>query len=233
MKLIDHYLSLEQIVSDTDSFLQEVSEELRRDRLYRNIRKYGWLAILLVVLVVGGAAYREYLKSKAETAAQLFGTNIIDALGEKNIDDRISKLQKINAPGDNAKVVIAMLLSAELNGSESPTLEKSSLSTITEGSSIDAHYRELLNFKILLGSAETLSLEERATAFEALSKPGNPFRLLAEEQLALIELEQGYIDNAVEKISQILLDAELTAGLRNRATQMMIALGKDPELINN
>ena len=233
MKLIDHYLSLEQIVSDTDSFLQEVSEELRRDRLYRNIRKYGWLAILLVVLVVGGATYREYLKSKTETAAQLFGTNIINALGEKNIDDRISKLQKINAPGENAKVVIAMLLSAELNGSESSTLEKSSLSTITEGSSIDAHYRELLNFKILLGSAETLSLEERATAFEALSKPGNPFRLLAEEQLALIELEQGYIDNAVEKISQILLDAELTAGLRNRATQMMIALGKDPELINN
>ena len=233
MKLIDHYLSLEQIVSDTDSFLQEVSEELRRDRLYRNIRKYGWLAILLVVLVVGGATYREHLKSKAETAAQLFGTSIIAALGEKNIDDRISKLQKINAPGDNAKVVIAMLLSAELNGSESSTLEKSSLSTITEGSSIDTHYRELLNFKILLGSAETLSLEERATAFEALSKPGNPFRLLAEEQLALIELEQGYIDNAVEKISQILLDAELTAGLRNRATQMMIALGKDPELINN
>lgn len=233
MKLIDHYLSLEQIVSDTDSFLQEVSEELRRDRLYRNIRKYGWLAILLVVLVVGGATYREYLRSKTETAAQLFGTSIINALGEKNIDDRISKLQKINAPGDNAKVVIAMLLSAELNGSESPALEKSSLSTITEGSSIDAHYRELLNFKILLGSAETLSLEERATAFEALSKPGNPFRLLAEEQLALIELEQGYIDNAVEKISQILLDAELTAGLRNRATQMMIALGKDPELINN
>ena len=233
MKLIDHYLSLEQIVSDTDSFLQEVSEELRRDRLYRNIRKYGWLAILLVVLVVGGATYREYLKSKTETAAQLFGTSIINALGEKNIDDRISKLQKINAPGDNAKVVIAMLLSAELNGSESSTLEKSSLSTITEGSSIDAHYRELLNFKTLLGSAETLSLEERATAFEALSKPGNPFRLLAEEQLALIELEQGYIDNAVEKISQILLDAELTAGLRNRATQMMIALGKDPELINN
>lgn len=220
-------------MSDTDSFLQEVSEELRRDRLYRNIRKYGWLAILLVVLVVGGATYREYLKSKTETAAQLFGTSIINALGEKNIDDRISKLQKINAPGDNAKVVIAMLLSAELNGSESPALEKSSLSTITEGSSIDAHYRELLNFKILLGSAETLSLEERATAFEALSKPGNPFRLLAEEQLALIELEQGYIDNAVEKISQILLDAELTAGLRNRATQMMIALGKDPELINN
>ena len=49
-------------MSDTDSFLQEVSEELRRDKLYRNIRKYGWVAILLVILIVGAATYREYLK---------------------------------------------------------------------------------------------------------------------------------------------------------------------------
>jgi hypothetical protein len=220
-------------VSDTDSFLQEVSEELRRDKLYRNIRKYGWIAILLVFVIVGGATYREYLKSKDTKAAQLFGTSIIDALNEKNTDDRIAKLQTINSPGENAKVVIAMLLSAELGVSEKPTMAKSSLSSLTEGSSIDAHYRELLNFKILLGSAETMSLEERVTAFEALSKPGNPFRLLAEEQIALIDLEQGKTDNAIEKISQILLDSELTAGLRNRATQMMIALGRDPKLIIN
>ena len=50
--------------------------------------------------------------------------------------------------------------------------------------------------------------------------------------MALIELELGNTDNVIEKISQILLDSELTAGLRNRATQMLIALGKDPELIN-
>ena len=220
-------------MSDTDSFLQEVSEELRRDKLYRNIRKYGWVAILLVILIVGGATYREYQKSKAAKAAQFFGTSIINALNEKSVNDRISKLQKINAPGENAKVVIAMLLSAELNGSENLTAEKSDLSSFTDGSSIDAHYRELLDFKILLGSAKTISLEERLAAFEALSEPGNSFRLLAEEQIALIELEQGNIDRAVEKISQILLDAELTAGLRNRATQMLIALGKDPEQINN
>ena len=97
-------------MSDTDSFLQEVSEELRRDRLYRNMRKYGWLAILLVVLIVGGATYREYVKNKDVTAAQLFGTSIINALSEENKADRISKLQKINAPNDNAKVVIACLL---------------------------------------------------------------------------------------------------------------------------
>ena len=45
--------------------------------------------------------------------------------------------------------------------------------------------------------------------FLKLSKPGNPFRLLAEEQLVLIEIEKGNIDGAIEKISQLLLDAEL------------------------
>ena len=219
-------------MSDTDSFLQEVSEELRRDRLYRNIRKYGWIAILLVIVIVGAATYREYLKSQAETEAELFGTSIIDALNEKNAADRIAKLQKINAPGENAKAVVAMLLSAESIGNETASLEMNNLSDAIEVSSIDPHYRDLLNFKTLLKSSEIMNLDERMKAFSALSKPGNPFRLLAEEQMALIELELGNTDSAIEKISQILLDAELTAGLRNRATQMMIALGKDPELIN-
>ena len=219
-------------MSDTDSFLQEVSEELRRDRLYRNMRKYGWIAILVVILIVGAATYREYLKSQVETKAELFGTSIIDALNEKNAADRISKLQKINAPGENAKAVVAMLLSAESIGNETATLEMSNLSETIEGLSIDAHYRDLLNFKILLNSSEIMSVDERTKAFKVLSKPGNPFRLLAEEQIALIELELGNTDIAIEKISQILLDAELTAGLRSRATQIMMALGKDPEIIN-
>ena len=141
-------------MSDTDSFLQEVSEELRRDKLYRNIRKYGWVAILLVIVIVGAATYREYLKSQAETEAELFGTSIIDALNEKNVADRIAKLQKINAPGENAKAIVAMLLSAEATGNETATLEMSDFSDVAESLSIDAHYRDLLNFKILLRSPE-------------------------------------------------------------------------------
>ena len=220
-------------MSDTDSFLQEVSEELRRDKLYRNIRKYGWVAILFVIVIVGAATYREYLKSQAATEAQLFGTSIIDALNEKNVVDRVTKLQKINAPGANAEAILALLLLAESNGKENTNQEDRFLSNVIENLSIEAHYRDLLNFKILLGSTATMNIDERISAFEEIARPGNVYRLLAEEQLALIELEQGNSEKAVEKLSQILLDSELTAGLRNRATQMMIALGRDPKSINN
>jgi hypothetical protein len=215
-------------LSDTDSFLQEVSEELRRDKLYKNMRKYGWIGLLLVVIIVGGAAYREYQKSQAAQRAQLFGSNIINALNEKNSKDRISKLQEIKAPSDNAKAVLTMLVSAEANNEEASSQDLSNLADVLEDLDVDAHYRDLLKFKILLGSAEKMALDERKSAFLKLSEPGNPFRLLAEEQLILIELEQGKIDSAIEKISQVLLDAEITVGLRNRATQMLIALGKDP-----
>ena len=215
-------------MSDTDSFLQEVSEELRRDKLFRNIRKYGWIGLLLVAIIVGGAAYREYQKSQAAQRAQLFGSNIIKALNEKNSKDRISKLQEIKVPSDNAKAVLAMLVSAEANNEEASSQDLSNLADVLEDLDVDAHYRDLLHFKILLGSAEKMALEERKSAFLKLNEPGNPFRLLAEEQLILIELEQGKIDSAIEKISQLLLDAEITVGLRNRATQMLVALGKDP-----
>ena len=44
-------------MSDTDSFIDEVSEEVRRDRLFVLMRKWGWIPILLVVLLVGGATF--------------------------------------------------------------------------------------------------------------------------------------------------------------------------------
>ena len=43
-------------VSDTDSFIEEVTEEVRRDRLYKFLRKYAWVGILAVVTIVGGTA---------------------------------------------------------------------------------------------------------------------------------------------------------------------------------
>ena len=41
-------------VSDTDSFIDEVSEEIRREKLFKTFRKYGWIGVALVVIVVGG-----------------------------------------------------------------------------------------------------------------------------------------------------------------------------------
>ena len=57
-------------MSNTDSFIDEVNEEVRKDRLFALMRRYGWIAILLVLLLVGGAAFREYRLAQNRAAAQ-------------------------------------------------------------------------------------------------------------------------------------------------------------------
>jgi len=51
-------------MSDTDSFIDEVNEEVRRDRFYFMLKRYGWIAVLAVILLVGGAAWNEYQKRR-------------------------------------------------------------------------------------------------------------------------------------------------------------------------
>ena len=64
-----------------------------------------------------------------------------------------------------------------------------------------------------------------------MASPGNPFRLLAEEQIAIIELKNRENDAAVAKLRSILEDAELTDTIRQRVTQLLISLGIDPSSI--
>ena len=75
--------------------------------------------------------------------------------------------------------------------------------------------------------AEVLSVEERRAGLEALAVPGQPLRLLAEEQLALVEVETGEREAALTRLQGMLDDSEITAGLRRRASQLIVALGGD------
>ena len=52
-------------MSQNESFIDEVSEELRRDRLFALFRRWAWLGILIVVVAVGGAAWNEWRKARA------------------------------------------------------------------------------------------------------------------------------------------------------------------------
>ena len=61
-------------MSDTDSFIDEVSEEVRRDKLFGYIRKYGWIAITSVLLLGYVFTYYEGLaRIRVSTAAALLG----------------------------------------------------------------------------------------------------------------------------------------------------------------
>ena len=46
-------------MSNSDGFIEEVTEELRRDQMLAKLKKYGWIAVLAVLLIVGGSFVAE------------------------------------------------------------------------------------------------------------------------------------------------------------------------------
>ena len=82
-------------MSNTDSFIEEVNEEVRRDRLYGYLRRYGWIAILAVILIVGGAAWSEYRKAQTRAQAEALGDAMLSALAENDSTNRVTALAAI------------------------------------------------------------------------------------------------------------------------------------------
>ena len=218
-------------MSDTDSFIEEVSEEVRRDRLYGFFRKYAWIGILVVVTIVGGTALLEFQKAKAKTKAEAFGSAIIEALEVSNEKERVELLGNIEVSNSEAKSIVALLLAAEELSLENYDAASRNLNAISEDQSISQIYRDMAKFKFLLISHGRLEVELLLTGFEDLASPGNPFRLLAEEQIALLRLKNKENEAAINILKSILDDAELTDTIKQRVSQLLISLDVDPSSI--
>ena len=221
-------------MSDTDSFIEEVSEEVRRDRLYGYMRKYGWIAVLAILALVGGAAYNEYSKAQERAKAQTAGDAILAALEADEPDARVAALEAVRGQDitQGAKAVVSLMQAAEQGAADYAAGSQAALEKIAVDGSLPEIYRQIASFKAASQSDGSLSVEDRRIRLEALSAPGTSLRLLATEQLALIDIETADTEAALEKLQGIVVDAEVTAGLRQRATQLIIALGAEPEVLS-
>ncbi len=213
-------------MSDSDSFIDEVSEEVRREKLFGYLKTYGWIAALAIVAIVGGAAYNEWRKSTAQAAAQERGDAVLEALALETPADRGAALAGLDASGESA-AVIAMLLAAEQEGAGDAQAAVDTLQSVAAMSDARIEYRQLAEFKALVLARGLMDDATRRDAFVPLATAGGPYRLLAQEQIAMIDLDIGDVDGATAGLREIAQDAEVTTNLRERALSMIVALGGD------
>ena len=214
-------------MSDTDSFIEEVSEEVRRDRLFGYVRRYGWIAVLAIVLLVGGAAWNEWRKVQDRQTAQAFGDAILNALEQPDGAARAGALDQIEAPSEGGRAVLGLLTATE-EGADAPEAAAKRLLALADSADVPQVYRQLATLRATALPNSGLSAEDRRARLEGLAGTGGLVRLLAEEQLAFLDVEAGETDAALERLRRIADDAEATAGLRQRAQQVMLALGEEP-----
>lgn len=217
-------------MSDTDGFIEEVTEEVRRDKLFGYFRRYGWIAGLIVVLLVGGAAWSEWRKAQAEAQAQALGDRMLAALELNDQAARSAAIAEVQAEEPRARAALDMIAASELAAGDQLEEAVTRLTALSTNSEVPDVYRQIAGFKALLLQSTSLSAAERRAGFSDYAAPGNPLRLLAEEQLALITVELGETESAIQQFQAILIDAETSAGLQQRAMQAIVALGGEPDL---
>ena len=214
-------------MSETDSFIDEVSEEVRKDKLYATIRKYGWLAVVIVLALVGGTAFREYKIASANKVAQKTGDAISKAISLEGPEARAAALSEIIANDKNV-AIIALLKAAEQEAGGEFAASVETLEALA-ASKLPSAYRELAHFKKLLIEKDGLNEDARIAGLNELAASASPYALYAKEQLSLIDLAKGRKEAAINRLSQILEDANLSQSLRQRVSQLMIILGQMPE----
>ncbi|EIE50490.1 hypothetical protein AL036_04135 [Salipiger aestuarii] len=212
-------------MSNPDSFIDEVTEEVRRDRLFALMRRYGWIAIVAVIALVGGAAWHEYAQAQDRAAARALGGEVLAALDGETAQARSDALAAIDAPTPESGAIVAMLLASEAAQAGAPDTAAQALESVTVDGDLPEIYREIAIWKAMTLQDSPLGTDDRRAGLEGLAIPGKPLRLLAEEQLALLDIETGDTEGALDRLRRIVEDSETTAGLRQRASQLIVALG--------
>ena len=209
-------------MSNPDSFIDEVTEEVRRDRLFAMFRKYGWIGVLVVILIVGGAGYSEWRKVQDAARAQGFGDSVLDALDLGAPEDRRAALGAIQTDGSQT-AILDLLLASDPKTDKAGSL--AALDKLIADTAQPQSYRDLATLRRVIVAGADMPLADRRAMLDPIAAPGRPFRALALEQLAYLQVEDGKTDEAIAALQSLRQDQDATPGLRKRAEQMIIALG--------
>lgn len=208
-------------MSESDSFIVEVTEEVRREKLFKLFKKYGWVMVLLVLGIVGGTAYNEWAKSSSQKEARLTGDLMLAAIAANNP----APLETLVGQNAASTVVAALEIAnmAETAGDTKAAL--AGYRTVANMPDTLIVYTDLAWLKIVMLDGDNMPESERSSAYERLMAPGAPYRLLAQEQLAMQYVRSGDTEAAITELSAIVNDPGVTQTLRGRAQQLIVALG--------
>ena len=209
-------------MSETDSFIAEVTEDVRRDRLFGLFRRFGWIPAALIVIIVSGTAYNEWSKSKANKLAQVRGDALLAAMDTVDEVARASALNEI-ASQDSENIVAQMLAAG---GKDENSINF--LNAVIINTDQPEYIRDLAKLKLtMIPGAQTK--EQKLKTLGILSQPGGIYRNAAVEILVAFELELGHPNKAIEFLKSHIQDAGASRAQVQRMAELLVALGSEPE----
>lgn len=212
----------------------EIRSEYRADRARILARRYGWMVAVLVLIAllgIGGWQYRRWRQGQADSAAAselLQQMQLADAPGGPHAGVLPGLAAIANGAPDIYRVLAelrAASVRAEMGDAKAAVSQWDRVAADGAAPRLLRDLATLLSTQHQVGQGEPNLLIARLGGLEAET---NPWRPLAEETQALIELRTGQQGPATDLLRRLQADPSAQEGVRGRARALLQALGAEP-----
>ena len=210
----------------TDIF-EEVEEEVRKDRMTELWRRFGWIAWLVAIVIVGGVALNEFvLRPSAENAAADRARLIEDglqALEDGRYGDAETAFTTLIETGDDVGPMASNYLArVRLEGNGDAEAARSAL--VDAVADDGGAFANLALLKAAYMDSATASRAELEPRLAPLVETESALGLLAEELLAAKSFEEGDYETARREFNRLRFAANAPQGLVQRASIALDAI---------
>ena len=210
-----------------DSFIREVDEELRSDRMKTIWKRFGKYIIAVAVLVVAGTTadrgYDYWRSSQASKSGDAF-LAALNLARDGEQDQALNALRALEKDGYGSYPVLARMRAATVLADKGDYQEAiSAFSTIGNDGGVPTAIRDAALIRAGYLLVDHGSYEDVAGQVEQLSGPDNPMRYSAREALGMAAWKIGDAAKAREWFDQIAGDTGVPSGIFQR-TEIMLDL---------
>ncbi len=218
--------------NETDSFIQEVDERVREDRMLTMAKRYGPFALgLLVVFILAIGGWQVWRNQQTQVArAQADAYAAAQELARAgNFDDAKAAFETLSGEGPRSYRVMAQMERGAVLEAQGDL--QGALAAF-DGAA-EAANDPLMRATAQLRAAYIVADTQDFTALQARVQPlidgGGPIAVLAQELLAIEAWEAGDTELARSNLDAIALAFEAPESVRQRAQVALTVLGPAPE----
>ena len=211
--------------NNDDTFIREVNEELRSERLQTVWKRFRPLiiagAVLIVVGVAGAGIFEWWQARESSASGDRFLTAITNA-NDKKTDEAMKELEALTRDGFGSYPVLARMRLAALKAEKGDT--KAAIAdflAIGQDGGVPKAMRNASKIRAAWLMVDQSSYDEVAAQIEELAAATSPVRHSARETLGLAAYKAENYAKAREWMQQIVDDNDAPAGARTRARMIL------------
>lgn len=208
-----------------DSFIREVEEELRSDKLKSFWERFGTLIIGGIVLIIAATAGTRLYDYYTTQQANASGDQFLEALNlanEGKSEEALTALQTLEENGYGQYPVLARMRAATVLANDGKADEAAAaFDAIAADSSVPVALREMAQIRAGYALIDTAEYNEVARRVEALSSTEHTLRHAAREVMGLSAYKNERWSDASTFFNDIADDESSPGGMAERARVMI------------